>query len=175
MGLGSSDLDVLMRFRRGGHLPTPGSVIEVGAQQLSNSFFDDGHLHELAKLFNVVPTFIRKLGGPAGNGNDLPPDAPLARPFWEAIGFTCASIDIDGSPNSVPLDLNYDDAPKKYHEKFTLVTTMATTGTLLTSSMQRIIRCARSCGLWTRRWRRGRRNSRGCPPSLAGRRSHPRA
>ena len=80
MGLSSGDLDVLIQLRRDGHVPTPGSVIEVGAQQLSNSFFDDGRLHELAKLFNVVPTFIPKLGGPAGNGNDLPPDTPLDRP-----------------------------------------------------------------------------------------------
>jgi hypothetical protein len=38
MGLGSDAIELLIRLRQEGHVPLRGSVIEIGAQQLANSF-----------------------------------------------------------------------------------------------------------------------------------------
>jgi hypothetical protein len=43
------------------------------------------------------------------------------------LGFDYASIDIDGSPGSIPLDLNYDDVPPEAKGGYDLVTNFGTT------------------------------------------------
>ena len=53
--------------------------------------------------------------------------APLARGFWTWLGCTYAAIDIDGTPGSIPLDLNVDDAPAAARGAFHLVTNFGTT------------------------------------------------
>ena len=37
--------------------------------------------------------------------------APSARMLWDWLGFEYAAIDIDGTPGSIPLDLNFDVRP----------------------------------------------------------------
>jgi hypothetical protein len=69
-----------------------------------------------------VPTHVLP-----GGQEHLSSSAPLARPFYEWLGFRYASIDIDGSPGSVPLDLNYDDVPAGEIGKYHLVTNFGTT------------------------------------------------
>lgn len=54
-------------------------------------------------------------------------DATAARDFWTWLGFKYAAIDIDGSPGSIPLDLNYDSAPSHVLGKYQLVTNFGTT------------------------------------------------
>ena len=54
-------------------------------------------------------------------------DAPAARAFWKWLGFDYAAIDIDGSADSIPLDLNYDHAPRAAKGKYHLVTNYGTT------------------------------------------------
>jgi hypothetical protein len=130
MGIGSSDLDLLIRLRGAGFLEAPCAIIEIGAQQLSNHFFDDERLGELARLFGADPDGIPGLGKAASDrrgAQDLPADAPLAREFWEWLGLRYAAIDIDGSPHSIPLDLNYDRAPKAARGVYGLVTNFGTT------------------------------------------------
>jgi len=128
MGIGHIDLDLLMRLRRAGHLEQPSSVIEMGAQQLANTFFDDRRLAELASLFDADKARIPALGkASSGTPKDLLAGAPLARGFWEWLGFRYAAIDIDGSPLSVPLDLNYDAVPKSARGVYDLVTNFGTT------------------------------------------------
>jgi hypothetical protein len=130
MGIGGNDLDLLLRLRRNGYLELPGAVIEIGAQQLSNDFFDNERLNELANLFDADPAGIPALGKAASNRHgpqDLPPEAPLARGFWQWLGFRYAAIDIDGSPGSIPLDLNYDGAPKSARGVYNLVSNFGTT------------------------------------------------
>jgi hypothetical protein len=56
-----------------------------------------------------------------------PESTPLAQDFWKWLGFDYASIDIDGGPYSIPLDLNYDDAPWEARGKYPLVTNFGTT------------------------------------------------
>jgi hypothetical protein len=130
MGIGSSDLDLLIRLRNAGCLEPPCAVVEVGARQLSNHFFDNERLSEVARLFGADPAGIPALGRAASDRHgpqDLPSDAPLARGFWEWLGLRYAAIDIDGSPNSIPLDLNYDRAPKSARGAYHLVTNFGTT------------------------------------------------
>src|SRR5579863_7275263 len=130
MGIGLTDLDLLIRLRRTGQLDNARSIIEIGAQQLSNHFFHPERLREVAALFNADPVGIAALGQP-GSGphgpQDLPPDAPLARKFWEWLGFCYAAIDIDGSPDSIPIDLNYDAVPNAARARYDLVTNFGTT------------------------------------------------
>lgn len=35
----------------------------------------------------------------------------MGKDFWLWLGFDYSSIEIDGSPGSIPLDLNYDNVP----------------------------------------------------------------
>ena len=53
--------------------------------------------------------------------------APHARNFWHWLGLGYAAIDIDGSPDAIPLDLNYDDIPKPEKGKYQLITNFGTT------------------------------------------------
>jgi hypothetical protein len=125
MGINASDLRVLVNLRRAGHFEGSRAVVEIGAQQLSADFFDG--LSETADLFGADRTLIPTLGSPKGTVSSLSSEAPLARRFWEWLGFSYSAIDIDGSPGSIPLDLNYDDVPGEVRGKFTVVTNFGTT------------------------------------------------
>ena len=132
MGLTSSSIEHLIRLREGGAMTGPKAVVEIGAQQLANSFLRArSRIEYLGQLFGVTakldlpdpePTFIVE-----GGDEHVPETAPLARQFWEWLGFEYASVDIDGSPNSIPLDLNYDSIPGWAQKRFGLVTNFGTT------------------------------------------------
>ena len=53
-------------------------------------------------------------------------DAPLARSFWQALGFEHASIDIAGN-STIRLDLNNDRVPETLRGAFDLVINAGTT------------------------------------------------
>ena len=53
--------------------------------------------------------------------------APLAREFWEWLGFDYVSVDIDGTPGSLALDLNFNSVPNSVRQKFNLVTNFGST------------------------------------------------
>jgi hypothetical protein len=63
----------------------------------------------------------------AGGAEFQDSDAPFARDFWISLGFDYAAIDVDGSPGSIPLDLNYDQVPDALQSKHGLVTNFGTT------------------------------------------------
>lgn len=132
MGIGCDAIALLIELEGGGHLSRPGAVIEIGAQQLSNTFLAarDG-LRHLGERFGVagacglpepVATHVVH-----GNLQHLNAEAPRAAEFWTWLGYEYASIDIDGSPGSIPLDLNYDRAPESAKGKYQLVTNFGTT------------------------------------------------
>ncbi|HWB48005.1 MAG TPA: hypothetical protein VG651_02770 [Stellaceae bacterium] len=106
--------------------------MEIGAQQLTNSFLQaTDKLERLGYLFGVLtppplpaPRSTHML---ASGLEHLAEDAPPARVFWTWLGFDYASIDIDGSPGSIPLDLNYDAAPAGHRARYDLVTNFGTT------------------------------------------------
>jgi SAM-dependent methyltransferase len=131
MGLSAGTIELLIRLRKGGFMMTAGAVVEIGAQQLSNEFLRASDRMEfLGQLFGATP----KLDLPVPEARTIfdraepqPETAPSARQFWEWLGFQYASIDIDGSPNSIPLDLNYDVLPDWARQKFDVVTNFGTT------------------------------------------------
>jgi hypothetical protein len=106
--------------------------MEIGAQQLANSFLDSREeLSCLAALFGVTtPCPLSQAMATHvvhGGLEHLDANAQRSVDFWRWLGFKYASIDIDGSPGSIPLDLNYDDIPANERGKYQLVTNFGTT------------------------------------------------
>jgi hypothetical protein len=128
MGMGASTLPLLMALKRRGYMPNGSAVIEIGAQQLDDSFI--GATEDIAatgRFFGITtppPPFAWT--GPRNDTNALA-GAPLARAFWTWLGLNYASIDIDGSPGSIPLDLNYDEVPTELVGRYDIVTNFGTT------------------------------------------------
>jgi hypothetical protein len=128
VGMGASTLPLLMALKRRGYIPNGSAVIEIGAQQLDESFV--GATDDIAatgRFFGITdppPSFAWT--GPRSDTNVLA-GAPLAREFWTWLGLNYASIDIDGSPGSIPLDLNYDEVPAELLGRYDMVTNFGTT------------------------------------------------
>jgi hypothetical protein len=126
--MSASTLPLLMALKQRGYIPNGCAVIEIGAQQLDESFI--GATDDIAatgRFFGVTdppPAFAWT--GPRSDTNLLA-GAPLAREFWTWLGLNYASIDIDGSPGSIPLDLNYDEAPADLVGRYDIVTNFGTT------------------------------------------------
>ena len=126
--MGASTLPLLMALKRRGYIPNGSAVIEIGAQQLDESFV--GATEDIAatgRFFGVTdPAPAFAWNGPRSDTNLLA-GAPLAREFWTWLGLNYASIDIDGSPGSIPLDLNYDEVPADLVGRYDIVTNFGTT------------------------------------------------
>jgi hypothetical protein len=132
MAIGGNDLRLLIKLKQQGLIPSKSPVIEVGAQQLTDDFLcSHAELESMGRLSGVAQPcpLPPALGMPSADGRVKPLDAsaPRARQFWTWLGHDYASIDIDGSPGSIPLDLNYDDIPADSAGKFQLVTNYGTT------------------------------------------------
>ena len=132
MGIGSDLFEILTELKEQGYLAGKRSVIEIGAQQLANSFFDSqAEIDKIGRLFGAAETWARPDAKHEkivhGGLEHLAATAPFARDFWIWAGFEYASIDIDGSPGSIPLDLNYDSVPAGEMGKYQLVTNFGTT------------------------------------------------
>jgi hypothetical protein len=132
MGIGKTDLELLIKLRQQGQIPLNPYVVELGAQQLSNSFLRATNLVRKAEAeFGVSQPYA--LPGPVASstsdsgGELLASTAPFARDFWVALGFEYTAIDVDGSPGSIPLDLNYDQVPQDLRGKYGLLTNLGTT------------------------------------------------
>jgi len=132
MGISRRDIDVLIRLRQENHLPARGSVAEIGTQQLANSFLASiEEVAELGRLFGKTGGL--RLPAPPQHSNIAHGDlvhceesAPMARSFWEWLGYRYASIDVEGN-ESIELDLNFDEVPSAYRGCFDLVTNYGTT------------------------------------------------
>ena len=130
MAIGNVAIELLIKLRTAGYLKPGGAVIEIGAQQLSKSL--------LLELDRVV--YLGRLLGIDQPLPFAPPQsqlesdqdweiltAPFARDLWHWLGFQYAAIDIDDSPDSIPLDLNFDAVPTEAKNKYALVTNFGTT------------------------------------------------
>ena len=132
MGIGSDTVFFLSLLKERGLIPVKPAVLELGAQQLNNDFLSSGQqIAALGRLFDAQGRLALPAPTAVHADHDemerLDPSAPLARDFWTWLGFAYASIDIDGSPGSIALDLNFDDAPAALRHKFHLVTNFGTT------------------------------------------------
>src|SRR6202453_2918428 len=132
MGINGKDLQLLVRLAEEGYIRPGGTVVEIGAQQLSNNFLRSVSLVRKAEaIFGARSPFALPDPGPASLGPGsvelLDSRAPLARDFWTSLGFDYLAIDVDGSPASIPLDLNFDSVPAELRGKCNLVTNLGTT------------------------------------------------
>jgi Methyltransferase domain len=127
MGLNARFLQIMIWLREQGHVAPGAKVVEIGAQQLNNAFLAARpEIESLARLYGVPTPQLPQQTGDAAHLN-LHPDAPRAAPFYRALGFDYACIDIDNSPGSIALDLNFDALPEPLRGKFNLVTNFGTT------------------------------------------------
>ena len=136
MGLGRALLQDLVQLRTAGTITGLDRVIEIGAQQLSNSFLNAHDL--LQDIFKVYGRPAIELGAPIYEGtiagqamgetlDHQSEQAPPSRMFWEALGFTYAALDFDGHLNSIPLDLNRDAVTPKLKGQFHIAINAGTT------------------------------------------------
>jgi SAM-dependent methyltransferase len=125
LGLNQYFLHLMIGLKRDGHLQGR-RVVELGAQQLGDAFLRDSAAQkELAALHGIDAARLPKL--PPSADGIAPGAEPHARPFYEALGYEYACLDLDGSPGAIPLDLNYDEAPAEHRGRFDLVTNFGTT------------------------------------------------
>lgn len=131
MGLSGIDINAVLRLREEGFFSERCTIVEIGAQQLSSDVFEEpGWFEDCARTFGVKR---KKFKGPSsavfahGGARELDVEAPLSRPFWEWLGFNYRAVDVDGSPDAIPLDLNFDPAPPAMVGRAALVTNCGTT------------------------------------------------
>jgi hypothetical protein len=129
MGFGQSDLQAAIWLKQLGFIPNGCAMIEIGAQQLNDGFLaaiED--IKAAGAAFGVTEPPPPLLRVRERNGiDDALAGAPLSRPFWTWLGLDYACIDIDGSPGSIPLDLNFDEVPAEARGKHQLVTNFGST------------------------------------------------
>jgi hypothetical protein len=132
MGINRLDLQLILLLRREGYIRDHARVMELGAQQLARVAIESKDiLRELGGRFGAKGELCLPTSGAAPvyewSEEKLDPAAPMARLMWEWLGFSYAAIDIDDSPGSIPLDLNFDEVPKSQRDIYDLVTNFGTT------------------------------------------------
>lgn len=121
-------LERLLKLKRLGLLNSCKSVAEIGAQQLSDYFLARRDLiteffKEYGKDYiDLDPTFDPE----TSIGRQFDKYAPFSNQFWKHIGYKHIAIDVDSSPHAIPLDLNFDNCPRKYKGKYDLVCNLGT-------------------------------------------------
>ena len=131
MSLNSTFLDDLCELKARGAFDRSASVVEIGAQQLSNDFLrNHARLSECYKLFDKVePVLGVPIESDIVHGLEhLSQAAPPSRHFWRSLGFACASIEFGGHRDSIALDLNRDKVPRRMRSAFDLVVNAETNG-----------------------------------------------
>ena len=133
MGINASLLDTLLLLKSKNLIPNNKNVAEIGAQQLGSSFLEaHEQLENFANVFGIkepVPKFINNTKKITAHGGleHLAENAPCSQVFWRWAEFQYMSIDVDIQFNSIALDLNFDNLPRKLRNKFSLVTNYGTT------------------------------------------------
>jgi SAM-dependent methyltransferase len=130
MGLSNVFLNDLCELKARNALDGFSSVIEIGAQQLSNAFLRSNDL--LSRCYQVFEKREVALGeaidSPTVDGLEwLSEQNPSSRHFWNSIGFQYASVEFDGHRDSIALDLNRDSVPKRMRNAYDLVVNTGTT------------------------------------------------
>ncbi|MGJ5813605.1 hypothetical protein [Paludibaculum fermentans] len=132
MALGSKELPLFIQLTEAGHLKPRGAVMEIGAQQLAESFLEGTEeLRILGELHHAGPCPLPQPSGKVtilhGATRHLEVAAPLASSFWRWLGYEYASVDVDGTPGSIFMDLNYDDVPSPHRGRYQVVSNCGTT------------------------------------------------
>ena len=130
MGLAADTILNLTNLRRAGRLPDGARVVEIGAQQLSNSFLRaTAELAELYGLFGREPVDLGALQETVTvDGLERQAEsAPASQLFWESLGFSYEAVEYGGHRGVTSLDLNRDSVPPSLHASFDLVVNAGTT------------------------------------------------
>jgi hypothetical protein len=128
MGIGSTGLHVMLKLKLEGFIPDGCAIAEIGAQQLNDTFLGARKaIDHMGELFSAEGPSPLPLAVDIGSEKDRLSGAPLSRPFWKWLGLDYTAIDVDGTPDAVPLDLNFDDAPDDIKGRFHYVSNMGTT------------------------------------------------
>lgn len=128
MGIGADILSDLI-WLHGSHAAARWRrVCELGAQQLSPSFFAEPALiDELFSVWGRTNPFSERYARFRGEpGDHLPEDAPSARLLWLALGLEYRAIDYGGQEDTLALDLNFDRLPEGERNRYDLVTNFGT-------------------------------------------------
>ena len=123
MGIGAGTLRMLLALKREGYVEQL-ELIEIGAQQL-----DDTFVARAADIAAAGRLFGRNDARLALRAVHLstPAIRLQARRACSGRGLVLPLIDIDGSPGSLSLDLNFDDAPIELVGRYDVVTNFGTT------------------------------------------------
>lgn len=133
MGLNSDLVDTLIFLKNKNLLPKNRNVAEIGAQQLGTNFIESTiNLENFRKSFGLdkpIPEFLNNDKKIMAHGGleYLSQNAPSSRIFWKWAQFDYLSIDVDTQFDSIPLDLNFDQVPRRFKNRFHLVTNYGTT------------------------------------------------
>lgn len=130
MGLSNVFVGDLAELKRRDALAGIVSVIEIGAQQLSNALLRATDVtDDLYRLYDRPPQSLGSANyqGTINGLEHQPHDAPGSRVFWESLGFRYAALDFDGHRDSIAIDLNRDAVPKNLRGTFDLAVNTGTT------------------------------------------------
>lgn len=131
MGLGLPEVWAVDTLRRKGYFTGSPLFVDIGAQQMSGSMFDDkSWIGACAEAFNVQPRDFQGVRSGIiahGDREALSAEAPPAADLWRWLNFDYRSVDLDGSPGAIPLDLNVDPCPPDMLGKAALVMNCGTT------------------------------------------------
>jgi hypothetical protein len=130
VGLAFDTVLHLIALRRAGRLPDGARVIEIGAQQLSNSFLRaEESLAELYGLFDRRPIYLgAQQDTITVDGIERQAEtAPASQPFWESLGLSYNAVEYGGHRGVTSLDLNRDRVPYRLRSAFDLVVNTGTT------------------------------------------------
>lgn len=127
MGIGTHDLELLLRLRKSEYIPKAARVVEVGAQQIEDHVLLDQQIFEDLRIAFGAGD---RPSWPAPARTSLtgaPRNGPMSREMWDKLGCFYRAIDIDGTPSAIKLDLNYDSVSTGDKGCFDLVTNYGTT------------------------------------------------
>jgi hypothetical protein len=126
MGLSHFFLAELVDLKSRGEMERADTVLEIGAQQLSDLFLQQRD--DIATLYALFERPAVDLGSPVGAaGGSITKASPSSRRFWESLGISYACIEYAGQDGSLALDLNRDDAPVALRNRFDLIVNAGTT------------------------------------------------
>ena len=121
MGLGNVFLKDLIELKLKGALDGATRVMEIGAQQISDSLMIAPELSEAYRLFGCTsPPPMTPVGA-----ENFTKSAPSSAPFWSALGFQRSAVDMEG--DAIRLNLNRGRVPRRLRGAFDLVVNAGTT------------------------------------------------
>lgn len=131
MGLGLPEVWAVEKLRRKGYFTGSPLFVDIGAQQMSGNMFDEkSWIGACADAFSVAPRDFQGMRSGIiahGDREALSAEAPPAADLWRWLTFDYRAVDLDGSPGSIPLDLNVDPCPPDMLGKAALVMNCGTT------------------------------------------------